>query len=206
MERGGAGDVNDKKNYEGRNIQISTTHVAPITEEEDQLALEQRLYEESLKVLDEGQVLTGTIVQRDKDEVLVDVGGKSEGVLPFRELSLAIDSKLLKVGDTIEVMVHRIDEMDGTLFFPSAELARLRRGRRLSKRTNRDEVIEATVTQVVKGGVLVDLGMRGFVPRLADPPSARRKSRRAGQSAPSAESDRPRSQTPSRRSFAAARS
>jgi small subunit ribosomal protein S1 len=48
------------------------------------LALEQRLYEESLRVLDEGQVLTGTIVQKDKDEVLVDVGGKSEGVLPFR--------------------------------------------------------------------------------------------------------------------------
>jgi hypothetical protein len=65
-ERGGAGDVNDKKNNEGRNIQISTTHVAPITEEEDQLALEQRLYEESLKVLDEGQVLTGTIVQKTK--------------------------------------------------------------------------------------------------------------------------------------------
>ena len=57
----------------------------PLTHEEDQLALEQRLYEESLKVLDEGQVLTGTIVQKDKDELLVDVGGKSEGVLPFRE-------------------------------------------------------------------------------------------------------------------------
>ena len=51
---------------------ISTTEVAPIHYEEDQLALEQRLYEESLKVLDEGQVLTGTIVQKDKDEVLVD--------------------------------------------------------------------------------------------------------------------------------------
>ena len=74
------------------------------------------MYEESLKVLDEGQVLTGTIVQKDKDEVLVDVGGKSEGVLPFRELSLAVDPKLLRVGDTLEVMVHRIDELDGTLF------------------------------------------------------------------------------------------
>ncbi len=156
MERGGAGDVNDKKNYEGRNIQISTTHVAPITEEEDQLALEQRLYEESLKVLDEGQVLTGTIVQRDKDEVLVDVGGKSEGVLPFRELSLAIDSKLLKVGDTIEVMVHRIDEMDGTLFLSERRARALKTWEKVIEAHNRDEVIEATVTQVVKGGALHD--------------------------------------------------
>jgi len=56
-------------------------------------------------------VLTGTIVQKDKDEVLVDVGGKSEGVLPFRELSLAVDPRLLHVGDTLEVMVHRIDAL-----------------------------------------------------------------------------------------------
>ncbi len=83
----------NKKTYESRKLNISTTEIAPIEQEEDQLALEQRLYEESLKVLDEGQVLTGTIVQKDKDEVLVDVGGKSEGVLPFRELSLAIDAK-----------------------------------------------------------------------------------------------------------------
>ena len=56
------------------------------------------------------------VVQKDKDELLVDVGGKSEGVLPFRELSLAVDPKVIKVGDTLEVMIHRIDEMDGTLF------------------------------------------------------------------------------------------
>ncbi|MDQ2681489.1 MAG: hypothetical protein M3Y21_10810, partial [Candidatus Eremiobacteraeota bacterium] len=64
-------------------------------EEEDQLALEQRLYEESLKVLDEGQVLNGLIVAKYQDELLVDIGGKSEGILPFRELSLIIDPKEL---------------------------------------------------------------------------------------------------------------
>jgi hypothetical protein len=51
------------------------------------MALEQRLYEESLKVLDEGQVLNGVIVAKYQDELLVDIGGKSEGTLPFRELS-----------------------------------------------------------------------------------------------------------------------
>jgi small subunit ribosomal protein S1 len=147
----------------GKNA-ISTTEIAPAHFEEDQLALEQRLYEESLKVLDEGQVLTGTIVQKDKDELLVDVGGKSEGVLPFRELSLAVDPKVLRVGDKLEVMIHRIDEMDGTLFLSERRARALKTWEKVIDAHNNDEVIEATVTQVVKGGVLVDLGMRGFVP------------------------------------------
>ncbi|NNM92424.1 MAG: S1 RNA-binding domain-containing protein [Candidatus Eremiobacteraeota bacterium] len=104
------------------------------------------------------------IVQKDKDEFLVDVGGKSEGVLPFRELSLAIDPKSLKVGDSLEVMIHRIDELDGTLFLSERRARALKTWEKVIESHERDEVIEATVTQVVKGGVLVDLGMRGFVP------------------------------------------
>jgi small subunit ribosomal protein S1 len=158
--------VDSQKKYKllGRNHNISTTEIAPATYEEDQLALEQRLYEESLKVLDEGQVLNGMIVQKDKDELLVDVGGKSEGVLPFRELSLAVDPKTLKVGDTLEVMIHRIDDLDGTLFLSERRARALKTWEKVIEAHQNDEVIEATVTQVVKGGVLVDLGMRGFVP------------------------------------------
>ncbi len=103
-------------------------------------------------------------MQKDKDELLVDVGGKSEGVLPFRELSLAVDPRTLRVGDSLEVMVHRIDEMDGTLFLSERRARALKTWEKVIEAHDRDEVIEATVTQVVKGGVLVDLGMRGFVP------------------------------------------
>lgn len=132
-------------------------------ESEDQLALEQRLYEESLKVLDEGQVLNGVIVAKYQDELLVDIGGKSEGTLPFRELSLAIDPKELKVDDRLEVMIHRIDD-DGALFLSERRARALKTWEKVIQAHENDEVIEATVTQVVKGGVLVDLGMRGFVP------------------------------------------
>ncbi len=166
-EPGGVETVSvDSQKYKllGRNHNISTTEIAPATLEEDQLALEQRLYEESLKVLDEGQVLNGMIVQKDKDELLVDVGGKSEGVLPFRELSLAVEPKTLKVGDTLEVMIHRIDDMDGTLYLSERRARALKTWEKVIEAHQNDEVIEATVTQVVKGGVLVDLGMRGFVP------------------------------------------
>ena len=136
----------------------------PEEELEDQLVLEQRLYEESLKVLDEGQVLTGVIVAKYQDELLVDIGGKSEGILNFRELSLAIDPKELRVGDKLEVMIHRIDDQDGTLFLSERRARALKTREKVIQAHEQDEVIEATVTQVVKGGVLVDLGMRGFVP------------------------------------------
>ncbi len=146
-------------------IHISTAHTAPpmADELEDQLALEQRMYEESLKVLDEGQVLTGVIVAKYQDELLVDIGGKSEGYLSFRELSLAIDPKEQKVGDKLEVMIHRIDD-DGTMFLSERRARALKTWEKVIGAHDADQVIEATVTQVVKGGVLVDLGMRGFVP------------------------------------------
>ena len=148
-------------------IFITTTEITLPTiepEEEDQLALEQRMYEESLKVLDEGQVLSGVIVAKYQDELLVDIGGKSEGALPFRELSLAIEPKMLQVGDRLEVMIHRIDDQDGTLFLSERRARALKTWEKVIAAHENDEVIEATVTQVVKGGVLVDLGMRGFVP------------------------------------------
>jgi len=166
---GGAGVAKNK--FERSTHTISAT-IAPETpapvpelnEEEDQLALEQRLYEESLKVLDEGQVLTGVIVAKYQDELLVDIGGKSEGILPFRELSLAIEPKELSVGDKLEVMIHRIDEQDGQLYLSERRARALKTWEKVIEAHDNDEVIEATVTQVVKGGVLVDLGMRGFVP------------------------------------------
>src|SRR5208282_1888434 len=149
-----------------KGTRITTSDIAPPQAEEleDQLALEQRMYEESLKVLDEGQVLTGVIVAKYQDELLVDIGGKSEGILPFRELSLIIEPKELSVGDKLEVMIHRIDEQDGQLYLSERRARALKTWEKVIEAHDRDEVIEATVTQVVKGGVLVDLGMRGFVP------------------------------------------
>jgi len=103
------------------------------------------------------------IVAKYHDELLVDIGGKSEGFLSFRELSLAVDPKELKVGDKLEVMIHRIDD-EGTLYLSERRARALQTWEKVIKAHEDDEVLEAAVTQVVKGGVLVDLGMRGFVP------------------------------------------
>jgi len=142
-----------------------TNVVEPAQDADDEFALEQRLYEESLKTLDEGQVLHGLIVAKSNDELLVDIGGKSEGVVTSRELSSGISIADLKIGDTLEVLVHRIDgDGDGTMYLSEKRARALKTWEKVLEAHERNDAINATVTQVVKGGVLVDLGMRGFVP------------------------------------------
>jgi small subunit ribosomal protein S1 len=142
-----------------------TKVIEPAQESDDEFALEQRLYEESLKTLDEGQVLHGLIVAKSNDELLVDIGGKSEGVVTSRELSSGISIADLKIGDTLEVLVHRIDgDGDGTMYLSEKRARALKTWEKVLEAHERNDAINATVTQVVKGGVLVDLGMRGFVP------------------------------------------
>src|SRR5215469_13041801 len=144
---------------------MADTHVLEPSQAEDEFALEQRLYEESLRTLDEGQVLTGLIVAKSNDELLVDIGGKSEGIVTSRELSPGMSVNDLKVGDTMEVLVHRIDgDGDGTLYLSEKRARALKTWTKVLEAHEQNEVVTATVTQVVKGGVLVDLGMRGFVP------------------------------------------
>jgi len=144
---------------------MADTHVLEPSQAEDEFALEQRLYEESLRTLDEGQVLTGLIVAKTNDELLVDIGGKSEGIVTSRELSPGMSVADLKVGDTLEVLVHRIDgDGDGTLYLSEKRARALKTWTKVLEAHEQNEVVTATVTQVVKGGVLVDLGMRGFVP------------------------------------------
>jgi len=142
-----------------------TNVIDPAPEIDDEFALEQRLYEESLKTLDEGQVLHGLIVAKSNDELLVDIGGKSEGIVTSRELSSGISIADLKIGDTLEVLVHRIDgDGDGTMYLSEKRARALKTWEKVLEAHERNDAINATVTQVVKGGVLVDLGMRGFVP------------------------------------------
>jgi ribosomal protein S1 len=145
---------------------MSDTHVLEQTGAvDDQFSLIQKLYEESLKTLDEGQLLKGLIVAKSNDELLVDIGGKSEGVVTARELSPGMSIADLKVGDYLEVLVYRIDsDGDGTMYLSEKRARALKTWEKVLEAHQRNEAINATVTQVVKGGVLVDLGMRGFVP------------------------------------------
>jgi 4-hydroxy-3-methylbut-2-enyl diphosphate reductase len=113
-----------------------------------------------------GDIIKGTIVQVLDDEVMVDVGGKSEGVVPLRELSLAaVDSArdLVSVGDEIEVMILKWDD-DGTILLSKKRVDSKKVLDQLEEVFEKGETVSGTVKDIVKGGLIVDVGVVGFLP------------------------------------------
>lgn len=113
-----------------------------------------------------GDIIKGTVIQVQDDEVMVDVGGKSEGIIPLREMSLQdVNSAkdLVNVGDEMEVMVLKWDD-DGTILLSKKKVDTQKVLDKLDEDFQEERVIEGTVTGTVKGGLLVDVGMTAFLP------------------------------------------
>lgn len=131
---------------------------------DDKMQMEDAL---QIKNLERGDLVTGTIVQVNDDEVLVDVGGKSEGIIPLRECSCCNNSNLremFKVGDTVKVVVLKVQDDEGKIILSKRKAdAELSWGL-LEDAYNKGTPIEGIVREVVKGGLLIDLGVQGFLP------------------------------------------
>lgn len=114
-----------------------------------------------------GTVTVGKIVQVRDDEVLVDVGGKSEGIIPLKELSvrnLTTAREVVEVGDEIEVYVVRAENDEGTMILSKRRADQIKAWVDLEAAFESGQEMAGEVVQVVKGGLLVDVGVRGFVP------------------------------------------
>jgi small subunit ribosomal protein S1 len=124
-------------------------------------------YESTFPTITEGEVVHGTIVRVDKDEVLVDIGYKSEGVIPASELSIrrSIDpSSEVTLGDEIDALVLTKEDADGRLIL-SKKRARFELAwKSIEEKAQSGEPIVGRVIEVVKGGLIIDLGVRGFLP------------------------------------------
>jgi small subunit ribosomal protein S1 len=124
-------------------------------------------YDATLVSFEEGDVVTGKVVRIDKDEVLVDIGYKSEGVIPQGELSIrrSIDpAEEVQLGEEVDALVLTKEDQDGRLIL-SKKRARFERAwRRIETAAESGEPVEGNVIEVVKGGLIIDLGVRGFLP------------------------------------------
>ncbi len=135
---------------------------------EELMTMEQGL--ESYGILGEvgrNDIVTGTVVKIDSDEVLVDIGGKSEGIIPVRELSFSKNvnpEDVVKVGDEIRVMVIKEENNEGNILLSKKRVDQAAAMEKLEEAYNNGTILEAPVVDVVKGGVIVDIGTRGFVP------------------------------------------
>ncbi|MCI6845062.1 MAG: 30S ribosomal protein S1 [Coriobacteriaceae bacterium] len=116
---------------------------------------------------DEGDLVTGTVVKIERDEVLLDIGYKSEGVIPARELSIRKDvdpSDVVSLGDQIEALVLQKEDKEGRLVLSKKRAEYERAWNRVEEKFNSGETVEGEVIEVVKGGLILDIGLRGFLP------------------------------------------
>jgi small subunit ribosomal protein S1 len=123
--------------------------------------------EETIKPFDEGDLVTGHVVKIDKDEVLLDIGYKSEGVIPSRELSIRNDvdpSEVVSLNDEIEALVLQKEDKEGRLILSKKRAQYERAWGKIEEIKNVDGTVEGPVIEVVKGGLIIDIGLRGFLP------------------------------------------
>ncbi len=124
-------------------------------------------YDATISDFSEGDVVTGKVVRIDKDEVLIDIGYKSEGVIPVAELSIRrnVDpSDEVEMGEEVDALVMQKEDADGRLIL-SKKRARFEKAwKRIEAAAESGEPVTGSVIEVVKGGLIIDLGVRGFLP------------------------------------------
>ena len=145
--------------------EIKNTSVINFEEvDEDQL---NELIDATITEFDEGGLVTGTVVKIEHDEVLLDIGFKSEGVIPVRELSIRKDvapDEIVSVGDEIEALVLIKEDKDGRLVLSKRRAEYERAWIDIEDKFNSGENVVGEVIEVVKGGLIIDIGLRGFLP------------------------------------------
>jgi small subunit ribosomal protein S1 len=123
--------------------------------------------DKTIKYFNDGDIVEGTIVKVDRDEVLLDIGYKTEGVIPSRELSIKHDvdpADVVKVGDEVEALVLQKEDKEGRLILSKKRAQYERAWGAIEGLKESDEPVKGTVIEVVKGGLILDIGLRGFLP------------------------------------------
>ena len=145
------------------NNEVAKVAINDIGTEEDFI----KAVDSTIKNFGDGDLVEGTVVKVDHDEVLLDIGYKTEGVIPSRELSIKKDvdpDEVVEVGDTIEALVVTKEDKEGRLILSKKRAQYERAWGDIEKIKEADGVVEGTVIEAVKGGLIVDIGLRGFLP------------------------------------------
>src|ERR1700726_2042786 len=123
--------------------------------------------DKTIKYFNDGDIVEGTIVKVDRDEVLLDIGYKTEGVIPSRELSIKHDvdpNEVVSVGDQIEALVLQKEDKEGRLILSKKRAQYERAWGTIEAIKEAEGVVSGPVIEVVKGGLILDIGLRGFLP------------------------------------------
>ena len=124
-------------------------------------------YTATMVDIENGQLVEGTVVRIDKDEVLLDIGYKSEGVIPQKELSIRNNlhpSEVVEMGEKLEALVLQREDSEGRLLLSRKRALYEKAWGDIEEIKEADGMVSGTVIEVVKGGLIVDIGLRGFLP------------------------------------------
>ena len=124
-------------------------------------------YDGTMKMFNEGDIVSGLVVKVDKEEVLLDIGYKSEGVIPARELSIRYDAKtsdIVSPGDRLEALVLQKEDKEGRLILSKKRAQYELAWKNIESVKEEGGVVDGEVIEVVKGGLILDIGLRGFLP------------------------------------------
>ncbi|MPY91800.1 MAG: 30S ribosomal protein S1 [Acidimicrobiia bacterium] len=124
-------------------------------------------YAATMVEVEDGQIVAGVVVKVDRDEVLLDIGYKSEGVIPSRELSIRNDvnpAEIVSLGEDVEAMVLQREDKDGRLILSKKRAQYERAWGEIERIKDQDGYVKGPVIEVVKGGLILDIGLRGFLP------------------------------------------
>jgi len=138
-----------------------------ILEEFGSLEEFEKAMDATIKEFDDGDIVEGVVVKVDADEVLLDIGYKSEGVIPSRELSIKHDvnpHEVVAVGDVIEALVLQKEDKEGRLILSKKRAQYERAWGKIEQIYSDASTVTGTVIEVVKGGLILDIGLRGFLP------------------------------------------
>jgi small subunit ribosomal protein S1 len=132
----------------------------------DNLSYEQlvEMYDDSMRHLNEGEIVAGTVIAITANDVVVDVGYKSEGLVPIHEFT-SRDGKLqIDVGDEVEVLLEQTEGADGHVMLSKVKAERMRIWAQVETSFKEGKVIKGRVIDRIKGGLTVDVGLRAFLP------------------------------------------
>ena len=162
-ETGGDKPEDDELNVE--TAASSTEQPAEASQESgDSMENVMNLYEESFKRFAEGEVVTGRIISIDKDHVLVDIGYKSEGQIRLSEFKGEDGNITANMGDTVEVMVEWWDDEEERVVLSKEKAANIKTWDAIKKSYDEDGIVEGVISNRVKGGFSVDIGVQAFLP------------------------------------------
>ncbi len=139
---------------------------ALFTADEDELDYEQlvALYDESMRHLEEGEIVNGTVVDITGSQVVVDVGYKSEGLIPLQEFVSASGELKVEVGDEVEVLLEKTEDQEGHVLLSKSKAERMRVWQEIETSYKEGRIITGRVIDRIKGGLTVDVGLRAFLP------------------------------------------